>query len=56
MDLSNVERRIYKNYRNSFKNTNSQEVMYGSNFDQVQNEYYAIYFDYLNNLLLNLIS
>ncbi len=56
MDLSNVERRIYKNYRNSFKNTNSQETMYGSNFDQVQNEYYAIYFDYLNNLLLNLIS
>ncbi len=56
MDLSNVERRIYKNYRNSFKNTNSQETMFGSNFDQVQNEYYAIYFDYLNNLLLNLIS
>lgn len=50
-----IEKRIYKINRNSMRSNNS-EVMYGGNFDRVQNEYYRIYLDYLNNLLLNLIS
>ncbi len=56
MNYAEIERRIYKDYRNTLKRTQSGETMYGGNWERIQNDYYMIYLDYFNNLLLNLIT
>ena len=54
-NLNDVERRIYKMRRNSAK-TDTSEVRYGDNFENVEEDYYNVYNDYLVNLILNLIT
>lgn len=56
MNYAEIERRIYKRHRNMIKKTQSQETLYGGNWDKIQNDYYSIYIDYFQNLLLNLIT
>lgn len=55
MELQNMERRLYKNFRKD-ESTQSKETNYGTNFFQVEKQYLNIYQDYLQNLLINLIS
>lgn len=55
MRLDKVERRLYK-LRSRGSRKDSSEVLYGDNFQIVEEQYYHIYFDYLTNLILNLIT
>ena len=54
-DINEMERRIYKMQRKQGKK-NTDETLLGTNFHIIESEYYDIYYDYLSNLLLNLIT
>lgn len=56
MEINNIERRLYKNYRNHPNSSETSQSLYGSNFEQVEQQYIAIYESYFNNLLINLIT
>lgn len=54
-NYNDYERRLMKLYRRRGL-TNTDEESFGGSFQQVEHEYYAMYFDYFYNLLINLIT
>ena len=57
MEINNIERRLYKNFRNTHPSSSqTSQSLYGSNFEAVEQAYIDIYEAYLNNLLVNLIT
>lgn len=58
MNINNALMSRYRMQRNLAKKlkTDTGEGSLGDNFDQVENEYYLIYLDYLENLIINLIT
>lgn len=55
-DLSAMERRVMKLARRGSNKTDTFTSRYGGNFEIVEREYYNIYYDYLVNLIINLIK
>lgn len=55
-DLSALEKRLMRNVPLSGNKTDTSTARYGGNFEIVEREYYNIYFDYLVNLIINLIK
>lgn len=55
-DLSQVEKRLMRLSPRGSNKTDTSTSRYGGNFEIVEKEYYNIYYDYLINLIINLIK